>query len=190
MWPWGHAAAGYLVYTLWVRSRFRHPPAGPATLALAVGTQFPDLVDKPLAWTLGVSPSGRAGAHSLLVAAPILAALWVGLPDRYRRGLWGAFAAGYLVHLGTDVLYPVVNGDFATLGFLLWPVTPLPALSESTSIAGHFLAMELTPTLAFELVLFAVATAVWFADGRPGVTSLGRLVTRPFGTDSPPVSEK
>ena len=97
MWPWGHAAAGYLLYTLWARRRFHRPPAGAATLALAVGTQFPDLVDKPLAWTFGISPSGRAGAHSLLIAIPLLLMLWVGLPDRHRRSLWGAFAAGTIV---------------------------------------------------------------------------------------------
>jgi hypothetical protein len=190
MWPWGHAAAGYLLYALWVRSRYRRAPAGPATLALAVGTQFPDLVDKPLAWTLGVSPSGRAGAHSLLVAVPILAVLWVGLSERRRRRLWGGFAAGYLVHLATDAVYPLVDGEFATLSFLLWPATSLSGLSESTGILAHFLAMELTSTLALELLLFAVATAVWLADGGPGLASLGRLVTRPFRTDPTTVSEK
>lgn len=180
MWPWGHAAVGYLLYTLWTRRRFHRPPAAAATLVLAIGTQFPDLVDKPLAWTLGISPSGRAGAHSLLIAVPILVMLWVGLPDRHRRSLWGAFAAGYLVHLSTDVLYPVIDGDLTTLAFLFWPVTSLSGLSESSRILAHFSAMELTSTLAFEIALYVVATAVWVVDGRPGLGLLGRVVTRPF----------
>lgn len=190
MWPWGHAAAGYLLYTLWARRRFQRPPAGAATLALAVGTQFPDLVDKPLAWTFGISPSGRAGAHSLLIAIPLLLILWVGLRDRHRRSLWGAFAAGYMVHLSTDLLYPVMDGEFSTFAFLFWPVTSLSGAAESPSILAHFLAMEPTSTLAFEIALYAVATAVWVVDGRPGLRLLGRLLTRPFRGDPPPVSEK
>lgn len=190
MWPWGHAAAGYLLYTLWSRRRFYRPPAAGATLALAIGTQFPDLVDKPLAWTFGISPSGRAGAHSLLITVPILALLWVGLPNRHRRPLWGAFAAGYLVHLSTDALYPVLYGELSTLAFFLWPVTSLTGLSESQSILTHFLTMEFTSTLALEIALSVAATVVWVADGLPGLWLLGRLVTRPFNTDFPPVSEK
>ena len=37
MWPWGHAAAGYLLYTVWCRGRYGRQPLAPATLALAVG---------------------------------------------------------------------------------------------------------------------------------------------------------
>ena len=65
MWPWGHLAVGYLVYSGLSRWRFGRLPGSVATLAVALGTQLPDLVDKPLAWTVNVLASGRSLAHSL-----------------------------------------------------------------------------------------------------------------------------
>lgn len=58
MWPWGHAAIGYLLFSMDTRLRYGRRPGGPATILLFFGTQFPDLVDKPLAWTLPLLPSG------------------------------------------------------------------------------------------------------------------------------------
>ena len=49
--PWGHLAIGYLCLSLAIRARWRVPPQGPAVIAVAIGTQLPDLIDKPLAWT-------------------------------------------------------------------------------------------------------------------------------------------
>ena len=60
MLPWGHLAVGYLAYSLAVRVRSGGPPAGLAVAALAVGTQFPDLIDKPLVSWVSVLPSGRS----------------------------------------------------------------------------------------------------------------------------------
>jgi hypothetical protein len=61
MWPWEHLAVGYLLYSvscvLWGRY-----PTRIGVAALAFGTQFPDLVDKPLGWWLGVLPSGQSFA--------------------------------------------------------------------------------------------------------------------------------
>ena len=60
MWPWGHLALGYLLHSPLARARFGRPPTDRATLLLVIGTQLPDLVDKPLAWWLGVLPAGRS----------------------------------------------------------------------------------------------------------------------------------
>ncbi|PSQ17916.1 hypothetical protein BRC99_00275 [Halobacteriales archaeon QS_7_69_60] len=76
MLPWGHLAVGYLAYSLAVRGRTGGPPAGLATAALAVGTQFPDLIDKPLVAWVSLLPSGRSLGHSLLFAAACGVGLW------------------------------------------------------------------------------------------------------------------
>ena len=49
MWPWGHLAAGYPVYTAYTRLHTGDPPADVPALVALLGTQLPDLVDKPLA---------------------------------------------------------------------------------------------------------------------------------------------
>ena len=178
MWPWGHAAVAYLLCSLWVRSRDGHAPTAGIVLPLAVGTQFPDLIDKPLAWTFGVLPSGRAGAHSLLVAVPLLALLWWRFSSPAARRAWAGFAIGYLTHLATDGVYSVLDTEFAELAYLLWPAVSLPPAEESTGIVGHFLAADMTPFLLFEIVLFAVATLLWAVDGAPGLRAIGRWCKR------------
>jgi len=178
MWPWGHAAVGYLVCSLWVRSRYGYGPTAGVVLPLAIGTQFPDLIDKPFAWTFGVLPSGRAGAHSLLVALPLLAVLrWYFDGDAGRRA-WTGFALGYLSHLATDGVYALIEGEFSGLTYLFWPVLSLPPYEESTGIIGHFLAADLTPYLLAELLLFAAATLLWAIDGAPGLRAVGQWCKR------------
>lgn len=88
MWPWEHLAVGYIGYSLSVRLAGRGVPRPRPVVALAVGTQFPDLVDKPLSWTLGVLPSGHSLAHSLFAALPLATlAVTVGVAlDRRRDG--------------------------------------------------------------------------------------------------------
>ncbi len=104
MWPLGHAAVGYLLYTLATRARFDRPPTALALCALLVGTQFPDLVDKPLAWYVGVLPTGRTLAHSLLVLIPVSLVV-LALARRYDRTELGfAFVLGALSHAVVDVI--------------------------------------------------------------------------------------
>ena len=182
MWPWGHAAVGYLLYTCLSRLRYRQPPIAIATLALAVGTQFPDLIDKPLAWELGLLASGRGGAHSLLVAAPVLGVLWWAQDSPTGRLAWGGFAVGYLSHLAADGVYPALQANFQDLGYLLWPVTALPDYSESPSILAHFATLDLTPRIYAEIGLFALATLLWLIDGYPGVRLLTRWAKEHVGT--------
>ena len=178
MWPWGHLAVGYLLCSLWIRSRYQRPPGPVIALALAVGTQFPDLIDKPLAWHLGVLPSGRTGAHSLLIAVPLIIGLVVLLDRAERRplGLW--FGVGYLAHVFSDGLYAALDGRYGELGYLLWPITSLPNYEESAGILAHFAAAELSPRIVGEFGLFALAAFVWVADGLPGLRLLGRWIRR------------
>ena len=178
MWPWGHAAVGYLLCSLWIRWQDGRAPTAGFVLPLAVGTQFPDLLDKPLAWTFGVLPSGRAGAHSLLVAVPLLAFLWWRFSSPTERRAWAGFALGYLVHLATDGVYALLDGEFVELSYLLWPALSLPAYEESPSILAHFVAADVTPYFLAELLLFGAATLLWAVDGAPGLRAVGRWCKR------------
>ncbi|WP_129112749.1 metal-dependent hydrolase [Halegenticoccus tardaugens] len=170
MLPWGHVAFGYLLYSLGIRRRTGVGPDGLA--ALAVGTQFPDLIDKPLSWTFGVLPSGRSFGHSVFVACAVVAlALWLG--RRYdRRAAGAAFAGGHVTHLVADSLYPLADGRIGDVTYLLWPVVPADEVEHGLSFVEFFLALEATPTLLFELALFAVAAGVWLRDGSPGLRAL------------------
>ncbi|WP_256687934.1 metal-dependent hydrolase [Halococcus qingdaonensis] len=172
MWPWGHLAVGYLVYTALSRWRFGRAPSAGAAVAVAVGTQFPDLVDKPLAWTFHVLPSGRSFAHSLLTAAIVCTLVYA---YARRHGLTRpalAFAVGYVTHPFADALSPLLAGEYAYVRYLGWPVLDQPAYDTSMGFAIHLLDFELTPLVAFEFLLVALAVLAWLRDGRPGLGAL------------------
>lgn len=162
MWPWGHAAVGYLCYSALRLARGRDlPVAWAPVLAVGVGTQFPDLVDKPLAWEFGLLSAGRSLAHSLVILLPLLALLWAWVGDG-KRHLVAAFGVGLLSHPLADALYPTLDGRFRTLGFFLWPLLPLPTYEPSEyDLLKHLLSLQLTSAVAFEFALTAVAAAVW-----------------------------
>ncbi|WP_436927185.1 metal-dependent hydrolase [Halosimplex amylolyticum] len=185
MWPWEHLAIGYLSYALASRVAWREPVTSGAAIAVAFGSQFPDLVDKPLGWWFGVLPGGTTLAHSLVTAVPLsLAVLAAGAVfGRERPAL--AFVVGYLSHLPADVLYPVVLGRGPKTWFLFWPFRPAPttdptaALPHVFELAAQFAAFLASPLGALyllgELSLLAAAAWLWLRDGRPG------LPRSPFG---------
>ena len=168
MWPWGHAAVGYLVYSAYRRYRDGTSPTGPAVVAVLFGTQVPDLVDKPLAWSLGVLPTGRSLAHSWLVAAVVLGGAWVVLHGD-RRSLLVPLAVGWFSHGVADGVHAIANWEPAYLGFLLWPVTATPPSETDPSFVAHLLAFRWDGSVMVQTALFLVAVLFWYTDGRPGL---------------------
>ena len=182
MWPPGHLAFGYLLLVALDRIDALRPSARrtasgdgselrsrTALPALALGTQFPDLVDKPLAWWLPVLPAGRSLAHSALAALvllPIVAALCRRLG---RPGLVLPFALGHLSHLAGDALWPLLTGAYAELGFLLWPLARRPP-EELIGLGNYVLLTALSPYSLAQVALVVVALAVWWR-GRTGRTA-------------------
>jgi hypothetical protein len=180
MWPWEHLAVGYLCYSVYAHLRTTRPPRSDAVLVLAVATQMPDLVDKPLAWSLSVLPSGHSLAHSLLTAAP-LSALALALATRANRTDVGvAFAVGYLSHLAGDVIYPALLGGEPNFAFLAWPMVPVPSETAGPGLLARFWRYfgdyvthlgdpQMSGYVAIEVGLLGVVFVLWLYDGMPGL---------------------
>lgn len=183
MWPWEHLAVGYIAYSLLTRLLWRRAPRSGAVVALAIGTQFPDLVDKPLAWTFGITPSGYSIAHSLFVALPLASlAVLVGAA-LHRRHVGFAFAVGYLSHLPGDVFYPMLVGGQPTASPVLWPLVAAGEPETSVGFVEMFrtlfgrylnelLTAQLSPYLALELGLMGSVVLLWLYDGMPPLRAL------------------
>jgi hypothetical protein len=183
MWPWEHLAVGYLCYSLAVHLFARRAPRSWPIVALALGTQFPDLVDKPLAWTFAVLPAGHSLAHSLFVALPVSALVVTVAWGLDGRQVGMAFAFGYLSHLPADAFYPVLLGGGPNLGILFWPV--IPAVGPQTSVGfvemvrllfaryvAELRSGRLTAYLAAEIGLLLSVFLLWLSDGTPPLHSL------------------
>jgi len=143
--PLGHLAFAYLWYAVYAAAGTHRLPARLALVPLAIGSQFPDLIDKPLAY-IGLLTSGRSLAHSLFTFAICSLAVWwvatrlrgrwtsKSLPDRLRVVTPAAFAIGYLSHLGGDTYRFLLTGDLWSVRFLVYPVFPV-SRSPATDIA-------------------------------------------------------
>ena len=177
MLPWEHAAVGYLAYSLLVHACYRRSPDGVETVAVVIGSQFPDLVDKPLAWQFGVVESGYAVGHSVFVAVPVAVAAGALARARGRAGAALAFAVGYLAHLPGDVVPDYLREGRLPTEVVLWPVRTGPP-NPRQPVVPHALAIfeEYARTLAspdpptYLLVQFgfvALTALLWLYDGAP-----------------------
>jgi len=177
MWPLGHTAVAYLCYSVVVRAREAGPPDGLVVVVLLFGSQFPDLVDKPLSWYLGVLPTGRTLAHSLLVVGPLVVAVYL-LAARYSRSAYGiAFGMGAISHVLVDAVPALWGGTDP--GFLLWPVVAVePYDNGAPSVAALLFESIGDPYFLSEFVLAAIAVVVWRRDGYPGLGVIRRVGRR------------
>ena len=191
MWPWGHLAVGYLLYSVSIHALLRRPPGDRAAIALAVATVFPDLVDKPLAWSFAIVP-GRSLAHSFFFAGPLIL-LGMVMAGRYDQPEVGAaWAIGYLSHLFTDVFSPLAILEMDVyFAFLFWPLIPVPMESHgglletvlfylNESLAYVFTPLGLVFVLS-QLIPLLAMVSVWMYDDCPGTDV---LATRLFKTRS------
>lgn len=168
MLPWGHLAVGYLLYSVGLRQRDRLPHS-PEVFLLAYGTLVSDLVDKQLSWELGVLQSGRSLGHSVLIAAFVLALLYVYVAPRIGRSRVTAFAVGYLSHPLADIPYgDILAGEFATSAYFVWPLLSMPPSEPGRSIIAYLLAFEPGPFDYFQGLLVVLALGLWYLDGAPG----------------------
>lgn len=188
MWPWEHVAVGYVCYSLLRRARGGPPPRSGAAWAAVLGSLFPDLVDKPLAWSFGLLPSGVSMAHSVFVAVPLSVGVWLATQRVGAATAGAAFAVGYLLHLPADLAYPLLLSGRFTPQILLWPVVTTPSSPPPGLLANVeyylrvFVARLRTRRglayVALELLLLAGALIEWWTDGRPGLSVPRRSTDR------------
>lgn len=198
MWPFAHLAVGYLLYSIYSRARFRRPPGEFAAVLVALGTQLPDLIDKPLS-LIGVLASGRSLGHSYLVAIPLVLLL-VGVVYRTRGEFCPvvAFGVGYLSAPLFDGAPVFLHGTLATdlreVAFWAWPlevpaeevvefleITPGVAYTIAHKAAWTTAHVPPYPELrtwirSFEIGVTLVAVALWLVDGYPGCGLVCRVV--------------
>lgn len=179
MWPWGHAAVAYLLYTLYSRRYSDRPPDGPGALVVVFAAMLPDLIDKPLAWTYHILPGGRTLGHSIFFAVIVVAlAAWIARRGHVDIGV--ALGLGHVSHLVTDLPRDLILGNLEGAQYLLWPVLAQPEYETPEGIIAYILASSLDAYGLFQAGLFAVAAIVWFRDGRPGLDTVRRTARRAF----------
>lgn len=173
MQPIVHPVVGYLCYAGYARARHGTRPRGEPTVVAVFAAVLPDLIDQPL-WLIGVTPIGRTFAHSLFGGVLIAGTVGALAHSRGRLDLGVAFAIGYFSHIVADIPWHVLAGDYHELGFLLSPVTEMPAYS-GVKVVGTVGGVEIT-TLWFEGALFVVGVLCWWYDERPGLDVVRRAL--------------
>ncbi|ELZ46319.1 membrane-bound metal-dependent hydrolase [Halorubrum coriense DSM 10284] len=180
MWPWSHLAVGYVAFSAFVRVALRRRPSHRAAVVLAVATQLPDLIDKPLAWQFGLLSNGIGVAHSLIVGVPVALAVAVALRFKGFPELGAGVAIGYGSHVLGDILFAVLFSRPPVLPSFLWPVYTTPVsdapglgaktvqlLLDSQALLGG----EMGRTyFLLQALLLCGTVALWLRDGRPGFT--------------------
>jgi len=167
MWPIGHGAVAYILYTLSTRERADAAPGQAASILVVFGGVAPDLVDKPLAWSVDVLPAGRSLSHSLLVIVPVVTIVYLLTRSRERGELGVAFGVGALSHPFGDAL-PVLWGA-GSAEFLLWPLLAVESPASDPSVLELVRHSLSNPYSLVEILLLVIALALWRADGYPGL---------------------
>lgn len=152
-------------------------------VAVVIGSQLADVIDKPLAWWVGIFPTGRDLGHSLLFAVVVIAVVYAAAIERDRLETATAFTIAHLSHLLADLSPRLLLGYPFGSEFLLWPVVSHNTFGYNEQLFDPPAAVELIVTpftdpgvyLALELTLVVVAIGVWIADGRPGVQYLHQM---------------
>lgn len=167
--PWAHAGIGYLLWSGSTHYYEERPPGDVEVWLLLLGTQFPDLVDKPLAWSVGVLPSGRSLGHSLLTVTVLFVILYAVARRRDQRTLAVAFTVGHLSHSLADTVNPLLEGRYGYLDYLLWPLLGGPKSELNRSIVEHFLSIRPSDLLGVQSLIALLVIVLWVHDGMPGL---------------------
>ncbi|EMA58405.1 metal-dependent hydrolase [Halorubrum lipolyticum] len=159
--PIEHFIVALFLVSFYLLVRTRRLPSLELGAVAFVGSQFPDLVDKPLAHQLHLIPTGRVFMHSLPFAIPVwLVVLAYGWKtDRRRGGV--VFVLAHASHLIADNYAALASGRVPS--DLLWPFLapvprpPAPYWAGPNSINLHLFT-------AFSVAVLAVTAYYLIAD--------------------------
>lgn len=177
MWPWEHVVVGYLAYSATVHLWRRRAPRPSEAGLVVFASLLPDLIDKPLAWSLQLVSSGYGPAHSVFFVLPAIALVSARWGARGRPWRAVAFATGYLLHVPSDVLHQARDGALDPSVFL-WPVIVYEPsgeqagfLTESivriSGFVSQLLSGDVSTYTTVQLGLLVVAVLLWVYDGAP-----------------------
>lgn len=159
-----HVTIGYLMYSLIQHGRNRIPN-GKTTLVVVFSTQFPDLVDKPLAY-VGILGYGRLLAHSLFTASIVIAVVVFFSRRMNQPALGMAFGTGYLSHVLVDAHHALLTREgFMHTSFLFWPLISRYRISVTPP------GLPLGESRLFAIIMIC-AFGVWIYDGSPVVSQI------------------
>lgn len=122
MMPLEHAIIGYIAFSIFVHVVYREPPTSMEAIIVILASILPDLIDKPLAWEFGFFTSGRAIAHSIFFAIPLVIAVFLIAKRREKTRLGLAFGIGYLLHLPADVIPTYLMEGEVRIDRIMWPL--------------------------------------------------------------------
>lgn len=164
MQPTTHILIGIALVVAVVLLVERRFPTWQLVFVTMFASVLPDLVDKPLAWTFAVMPSGRAGLHSLPIALPLVALVLLVAYRRDRLGYGLAFAWGYLAHIAADFRAVLTAGtDYYYFPNLFWP---LVQANPDTNLSFVGRAPAIDAVLALELLAVALLVGYLLFDFR------------------------
>ncbi len=161
MLPHEHFIVAFVPICFYVVLRDRQLSSLSLTAIVFLGSQFPDLIDKPLAHQFGLIPSGRVFMHSLPIALPFLLIVAVYGWKTDRNRLSGAFIFAYLSHLVADHYTRLFGPDPHIPAQLLWPLVSVPAQTHPPHWAGPDGINVILWTLFSAVVLSATAYLVF-----------------------------
>lgn len=135
MMPWSHLFVAVVPVILYVALRHRQLPSALLIVAVATGSQFPDLVDKPLAWGADVLINGRMFMHSLVFAIPVSTVVILTAITFGNISLGSGFVSGYLLHIAGDFYTAFVGPAQYIPSNMLWPLLPPRPITEPEFVA-------------------------------------------------------
>jgi membrane-bound metal-dependent hydrolase YbcI (DUF457 family) len=136
MFPLEHFLVASLPVLMYALICNGHLPSIRLTAVTFIGSQFPDLVDKPLAYQFGLIPSGRVFMHSLPIALPFLLGIIIYGWKTERNRLSLGFAFAYVSHLVADNYRPLFGPHPQIRSDLLWPFVEPVSRPDVPSWAG------------------------------------------------------
>lgn len=173
MFPLGHAAFAYLWYVGIAAVGRRPLPVHWGLVPLAVGSQLPDLLDKPLSY-YGLLVSGRSLGHSVFTGLLLIVLVWLvsqrvadvesPIVARVAELTPLAFTVGYLSHLLADSLEALLAGRYGELPFLFWPVlSPLEYPNDDISPLLRLMQLYQHPLAHPQIELILLAGVIFTA---------------------------